>query len=116
MQEIVFHVLFIVVWIREADRLPFVLTQAINQFWYWDQVKPGSYFLRMRSEFDVNLTSQLSFRSDIRKWVERSWTAANIRCEFCDVNIRFAFAFAGSMNRALILFVLAPSSYYPPDC
>ena len=29
MQEIVFHVLFIVVLIREADRLPFVLT-AIN--------------------------------------------------------------------------------------
>ena len=44
-------------------------------------IKPGSYFLRMRmrSEFDVNLTSQLSFRSNIRKWVAQSWTAANIR-------------------------------------
>ena len=27
--------------------------------------------------FDVNLVSQLSLRSDIQKWVEQSWTAAN---------------------------------------
>ena len=32
MQEIVFHVLFIVVWIREADRLPFVLTNSFYSF------------------------------------------------------------------------------------
>ena len=77
-------------------------------------LKPGSYFLPMRSEFYVNLTSQLSFRSDIHKWVERSWTTANIRCDFCDNNIRFAFAFAGSMNRAsqnYWLIILILSSY-----
>ena len=50
---------------------------------------------RIWREFDV--TTILSQRD--RKWVEQSWTAANIRCNFCDVNIRFAFAFAGSMNR-----------------
>ena len=49
-------------------------------------LKPGSYFMRMRSEFDVNLASQPSFR-----------------CEFCDVNIHFACAFVGSMNRALLV-------------
>ena len=67
-------------------------------------VKPGSYFLRMRmrSEFDVNLTSQPSFRSDICKWVEQSWTAAKNSLRICAVNIRIAFAFAGSMNRALV--------------
>ena len=33
----------------------------------YQQVKPGSYFLRMRMgcEFDVNLTLQLLFRCDI---------------------------------------------------
>ena len=37
----------------------------------------------------MNLTSQPSFRSDIRKWVEQS------------IYIRISVAFAGSMNRAL---------------
>ena len=58
----------------------------------------------MRSEFDVNLTSQPSFRSDIRKWVEQSWTAANFLLRICDVDIRIASASAGSMNRALHSF------------
>ena len=61
----------------------------IHQMWSKD-LKPGSYFLRMRiqSEFDVNLTSQPSFYSDIRKWVEQSWTAANYPLRIFDVNIR----------------------------
>ena len=65
------------------------------------RLKPSSYFLRMRMrcEFDVNLTSQPALRSDIRKWVEQSWTAANYLLRICDINIRFAFA--RSMNRAL---------------
>ena len=67
--------------------------------------KPGSYFLRMRmrSEFDVNLTSHPPFAAIIRKGVEQSATAANCSLRICDVKIRFAFAFAfaGSMNRAL---------------
>ena len=42
-------------------------------------VKPGSYFIQMqmRSQFNVNSASQPSFRSDIRKWVEQSWTPVN---------------------------------------
>ena len=62
-------------------------------------LKPGSYFLRMRmrSEFDVTP----SFRSEYRKGVEQSSTAANCSLRICDVKIRFAFAFAGIMNRAL---------------
>ena len=44
--------------------------------------------MQMRSEFDMNLTSQPSFRSDIRKCVEQSWTAANNLLQICDVNIR----------------------------
>ena len=68
------------------------------------RLKPGSYFMqmRMRSEFDVNLTSQPSFRSDIRKWVEQSCPAANFSLRICDVNIRIAFAFTESMNQALV--------------
>ena len=52
----------------------------------------------MRSEFDVNLTSQLSFRSAIRKRVEQGWTDVEYSLQICDVNIRFAFP--GSMNKA----------------
>ena len=63
------------------------------------KVKPGSYFLQMRSEFEVNLTSQLSFRCDIRKRVEQSSTPANYLLQICDFNIRFAFAFTESMKR-----------------
>ena len=50
-------------------------------------LKPGSSFLRtrMQSEFDVNLTSQPSFRSDIRKWVAQSCPAANYSLRMCDV-------------------------------
>ena len=55
----------------------------------------------MRSEFDVNGTSQPSFSSDIRKWVEQSSTAAIFSLRSYDVDIRIAFAFAGSTNRAL---------------
>ena len=68
--------------------------------------KPEARFIlhamRMQSEFDVNLTSQPSFRSNIRKWVKQSSTAANYPLRIYDVNIRFAFAFAGGMNRALV--------------
>ena len=66
------------------------------------RLKPSSYFLQMRiwREFDVNLTSQ-PLCSDICKWVEQSWTAANYSLWICDVNVCIAFAFAGSMNRAL---------------
>ena len=59
------------------------------------QLMPSSYFMRMWSEFDTNLTSQPSLRSDIRKWV-----AAIYLLGICDVNIRFTFAFAGSINWA----------------
>ena len=67
------------------------------------RVKPGSYFLRMRmrSDFDVNLTSHPPFAAIIRKGVEQRATAANCSLRICDVKIRFAFAFAGSMNRTL---------------
>ena len=75
-----------------------------NSYWQEQLLKiaamqPGSYFqwMRMRSEFDVTP----SFCSDIRKGVEQSSTAANFSLQICCVKIRFAFAFAGSMNRAL---------------
>ena len=73
----------------------------INTENWGECLKPGLYFMLMRSVFDMNLLSNPSFHSDIRKWVEHSWTAANYLLGHCDVNIRFAFAFAGSMNRAL---------------
>ena len=57
------------------------------------------YFLQMRCEFGVNLTTQLCFRCDIRKRVEHNLTLANYLLQICDVNIYFAFA--GSMNRGL---------------
>ena len=89
-------------------------------------IKPGSYFLRMRirSEFDMNLTSQPSFRSDIRNWVEHDSTQCEFRCElFC--NICIIFAFAGSMNRALLPIVYSAfqltytrrsKDYTSPNC
>ena len=58
---------------------------------------------RMRSEFDVNLTSHPPFAAIICKGVEQRATAANCSLRICDVKIRFAFAFAGSMNRALLV-------------
>ena len=61
--------------------------------------------MRMRCAFDMNLTSQPCFRCDIRKRVEHNSTAANYSLQICDVDIRFAFTFAGSMNRALGYFV-----------
>jgi hypothetical protein len=56
--------------------------------------KPGSYFMRtrMRSEFDVNLTSHPPFAAIIRKGVEQRATAANCSLRICDVKICFAFA------------------------
>ena len=57
------------------------------------------YFLQMRCEFGVNLTTQLCFRCDIRMRVEHNSTLANYLLQICDVNIYFAFA--GSMNRGL---------------
>ena len=58
---------------------------------------------RMRSECDVSLTSQPSFRSDKLFASELSKVelhAANSSLQICDVNIRIAFAFAESMKRA----------------
>ena len=55
-------------------------------------------------ECDANLTSQLCFCCDIpriRRRVEHNSTAANYLLRICDVHIRIAFAFAGSMNQAL---------------
>ena len=54
-------------------------------------------FCRLTSNFvfscvDMNLTSQPSFRSNIRKWFEQRATAANYSLWICDVNIRFTFA------------------------
>ena len=62
--------------------LPAALNKSCLSFLL--SLKPVSYSMRMRmqSEFDVNLTSQPSYRSDIRKWVEQSWTAAKFLCEF----------------------------------
>ena len=58
----------------------------------------------MRWEFDVNLTSQLCFRRDIRsiicKRIEQKSTAVNYSLQMCDVNNRIAFAFPESINRA----------------
>ena len=58
----------------------------------------------MRSKFDVNLTSQINFRSDIPKWVEQSWTAANYLLWSRDVNICFAFKFASTGHKFLLWF------------
>ena len=55
----------------------------------------------MRSKFDVNLMSQLSFHSECLAKVGHSSTPANYLLQMCDVNIRIAFAFAESMPRAL---------------
>ena len=52
-------------------------------------------------EFDV---TTLFFAAIYRKRVEYKSTAANYLLRICDVNIRFAFAFAGSMNLALQYF------------
>ena len=73
------------------------------------RVKPGSYFLRMRSKFDVNLTSHPPFAVIIREGVEQSSTAANRSLRICDVKIRFAFAFARSMNRASVTALIGSS-------
>ena len=59
-------------------------------------VKPSSYFLRMRSEFVVNLMSQLRFHSEC--WAQLR-TVANKLLRICAVKIRITFAW--SMNRAL---------------
>ena len=67
----------------------------------FNDLSPVHTSCECQCECEVNLTSQPSFRSNIRKWVERSSTAANFSLRICDVNIRIAFALAGSMNRAL---------------
>ena len=66
----------------EQNKARFILPANVKRVW---------------REFDV--TSIL-----LQHYSQVSWTELNcckIRCEFCDVNIHFAFAFAGSMNRGL---------------
>ena len=68
-----------------------------------EALKPGSYFMRMRYEFDVTTRCHNICRCDITsKRVEHNSTDANYLLQKCDVNIRITFAFAGSMNRALL--------------
>ena len=89
---------------QETHWLQIVLTFCHTTGSHWpvtDRFKPGSYLLRMRiwSACDVNYTTLLSQRYSQVSWTQ--FNSVRISLRICDVNIRIAFAFAGSMNRAL---------------
>ncbi len=63
---------------------------------------PGSY-LNANANAKRICTLQLCFRCEcFAGLLEHMTTLPNRSLRICDVNIRFAFAFAGSMNRALM--------------
>ena len=76
-------------WVKSDD------IRMVHRYFLWMQ-------MRLRCEVEVNLMSQLCFLCDIRKRVELNSPHANYLLRICDANIRIVFAFAGSMNQALL--------------